>query len=238
MDWLISDLMSLAMIAFAAALVGFFGLSRVAVLIPALMKREIDTFIANEGSSDIQLKGTTKRLAVMMGVASSTVSALTFLEFGFTIKALVFIILAMALIIASAIDLRYKLLPDMISLPILWLGLLVNLDNGFTDIRSAVIGAAAGYAFLFIISRMFVLVAGREGMGDGDLKLLALIGAWGGWQILPVTLLLSSILGVLVAVYYLSRQGGTGSFPFGPALSAAGLISILFLDKIPLYAMI
>jgi leader peptidase (prepilin peptidase)/N-methyltransferase len=111
---------------------------------------------------------------------------------------------------------------------LLWLGLLLNLDGTFTDISSAVVGAAAGYLALWSVFWLFKLTTGKEGMGYGDFKLLAAIGAWLGWQILPLTILLSSLVGAVVgiALIVLRKHGREIPIPFGPYLAAAGLLAL------------
>jgi leader peptidase (prepilin peptidase)/N-methyltransferase len=120
------------------------------------------------------------------------------------------------------------LLPDSITLPLLWLGLLLNLSGTFTDITSAVVGAAAGYLTLWSVFWLFKLTTGKEGMGYGDFKLLAAIGAWLGWQILPLTILLSSLVGAVVgiALIVFRSHGREIPIPFGPYLAAAGLLAL------------
>jgi len=113
-------------------------------------------------------------------------------------------------------------------LPLLWLGLLLNLGGTYTDITSAVVGAAAGYLTLWSVFWLFKLATGKEGMGYGDFKLLAAIGAWLGWQILPLTILLSSLVGAVVGItlIVLRKHGREIPIPFGPYLAAAGLLAL------------
>ena len=139
-----------------------------------------------------------------------------------------------AMIALAFIDFDTFYLPDDITLPLLWIGLLLNLQGTFTDINSAVIGAVAGYLALWAVFWVFKFATGKEGMGYGDFKLLALIGAWGGWQVLPLTLLLSSVVGALVGVFLLRmRKHSIGmAMPFGPYLAIAGWIAVLWGDEI------
>lgn len=165
------------------------------------------------------------------------VEALTGLLFGFaawklggtpaTAGALLFIAAMVAL---TFIDFDTQLLPDDITLPLLWAGLLFNIFGVFTDLRSAVLGAVTGYLSLWSIYWAFKLVTGKEGMGYGDFKLLAAIGAWLGWQMLPVTILLSSLVGAVVgvALIVLARHGRNVPIPFGPYLAAAGVIALFW----------
>lgn len=135
-----------------------------------------------------------------------------------------------AMIALTCIDFDTQLLPDDLTLPLLWLGLLLNLQGTFTDLPSAVIGAMAGYLSLWSVYWLFKLVTGKEGMGYGDFKLLAAIGAWLGWQVLPLTILLSSLVGAVVgiALIVLARHGRNVPIPFGPYLAAAGVIALFW----------
>ena len=138
------------------------------------------------------------------------------------------ILLIWSLIALTFIDFDTQLLPDSITLPLIWLGLLFNLFDTFTDIKSAVIGAVAGYLSLWLVYWSFKLATGKEGMGYGDFKLLAAIGAWLGWQILPLTILLSSAVGAVVgiALIVLAKHGRNVPIPFGPYLASAGLLAL------------
>ncbi len=135
-----------------------------------------------------------------------------------------------AMVALTCIDFDTQLLPDDITLPLLWLGLLLNLWGTYTDLSSAVIGAIAGYLSLWSVYWLFKLVTGKEGMGYGDFKLLAAIGAWLGWQVLPLTILLSSFVGALVgiALIVLARRGRNVPIPFGPYLATAGVIALFW----------
>ena len=155
-------------------------------------------------------------------------------RFGLTWAMAGALIFAWALIALTAIDIDTQLLPDDITLPLLWLGLLVNLNNGFTPLSSAVIGAVAGYLSLWAVYWLFKLTTGKEGMGYGDFKLLGAIGAWLGWKMLPVVILLSSLVGagVGIALIVFTRHGRNTPIPFGPYLAAAGLIALFWGDAI------
>ena len=130
----------------------------------------------------------------------------------------------------SVIDFDTQLLPDSITLPLLWLGLACNLFGLYTDLESAVIGAIAGYMSLWTVYQVFKLLTGKEGMGFGDFKLLALLGAWMGWQVLPVVIILSSLVGAVVgiALIALRDRGRDVPIPFGPYLAAAGWIALIW----------
>lgn len=146
---------------------------------------------------------------------------------GFALAAFVF---TFSLIALTFIDFDTQLLPDDITLPLLWLGLLFNIGGGFTDLQSAVIGAAAGYLSLWTIFWIFKIVTGKEGMGYGDFKLLAAIGAWFGWQLLPAVILLSSVAGSVIGIglIILAKQGREVPMPFGPYLALGGIAALFW----------
>jgi len=155
-------------------------------------------------------------------------------RFGFTVAMAGALVFAWSLVALTAIDIDTQLLPDDITLPLLWVGLLVNLNNGFTPVPSAVIGAVAGYLSLWSVYWLFKLTTGKEGMGYGDFKLLAAIGAWLGWKMLPIVILLSSLVGAIVgvALIVVTRHGRNTPIPFGPYLAAAGLIALFWGETI------
>ncbi len=161
---------------------------------------------------------------------SGALSALLVWRFGSGLAGLATLVFVWLLIAMSFIDLDTQLLPDDLTLPLLWLGLLINLDGTFVPLQEAVIGAAAGYLSLWSIYWLFKLVTGKEGMGHGDFKLLAALGAWLGWKMLPVIILLSSAVGAMVGIglIVLARRGRDIPIPFGPYLAAAGLLALLF----------
>ncbi|RMG31866.1 MAG: prepilin peptidase [Gammaproteobacteria bacterium] len=138
------------------------------------------------------------------------------------------------LIPLTLIDLDHKLLPDGLTLPLLWAGLLASLVPLFVDARTAILGAAAGYLSLWSVYHLFRLVTGREGMGYGDFKLLAALGAWLGWKPLPVVLLGASFVGAVTGITLILVQGRDRHtpIPFGPYLAAAGWIALLWGDRI------
>ena len=155
-------------------------------------------------------------------------------HFGFGIQAAAALALTWALIAASMIDFDHQLLPDSITLPFLWLGLVLNLNDVFTDGASSVVGAVAGYLSLWALYWLFKLATGKEGMGYGDFKLLALLGAWMGWQMLPVIVLLSSLVGAVVGIGLIVLRGRDRNIPipFGPYLAGAGWIALLWGQEI------
>ncbi|MDR2926165.1 MAG: A24 family peptidase [Azoarcus sp.] len=159
---------------------------------------------------------------------TAALSACVALRFGYsmaTAGALVFVWIMIAL---AFIDFDTRLLPDSLTLPLLWMGLVFNLKTGNIPLEDAVIGAVAGYLFLWSVYWLFKIVTGKEGMGHGDFKLLAAIGAWLGWQILPLTIVLASVAGAVfgIALVMLGRHRRSTPMPFGPFLAIAGLLAL------------
>jgi len=155
-------------------------------------------------------------------------------HFGFTWQAGAMLLLTWGLVAMSMIDIDHQLLPDSLVLPLLWLGLILNNFGLFVSLESALWGAVAGYLSLWSVYWLFKLVTGKEGMGYGDFKLLAMLGAWGGWQVLPLTILLSSVVGAVLGTILLRVQRAESStpIPFGPYLAIAGWIALLWGDRI------
>ncbi len=151
-------------------------------------------------------------------------------QLGVSLQALAALLFTWSLIAAAGIDIGHKLLPDSITLPLLWLGLLLALGNVFVSLEDSVIGAMAGYLSLWSVFVLFKLLTGKEGMGHGDFKLLAMLGAWTGWQLLLVIVLTSSLVGAVVGISMIllkKTERGT-QIPFGPYLAAAGWIALLW----------
>jgi len=161
---------------------------------------------------------------------SGLASAYAAWHFGFSLAAFAAIMFLWCMIALSFIDFDTQLLPDSITLPLLWAGLLLNLGGTFVDLGSAVIGAAAGYLSLWCVYWGFRIATGKEGMGFGDFKLLAAIGAWLGWQMLPLVVLASSFVGAVVgiALMVLAKHGRNVPIPFGPYLAVAGAVALLW----------
>jgi leader peptidase (prepilin peptidase) / N-methyltransferase len=161
---------------------------------------------------------------------TSLLAALAAAHFGFGWAAAGSILLICGLIVLTFIDFDTQLLPDSITLPLLWAGLLFNLFGTYTDIQSAIIGAMVGYLSLWSVYWGFKLCTGKEGMGFGDFKLLAALGAWLGWQILPLIILLSSLVGAVVGIglILLAKHGRDVPIPFGPYLASAGLLAVFW----------
>ena len=151
-------------------------------------------------------------------------------HFGFGWAAAGALLLIWALLALTAIDFDTQLLPDDITLPLLWAGLLFNLSGTFTDLHSAVLGAVFGYLALWCVYWLFKLATGKEGMGYGDFKLLAALGAWLGWQMLPLIILLSSLVGAAIGIALMvaARHGRNVPIPFGPYLAGGGLIALFW----------
>ena len=191
--------------------------------------------------SYLLLRGRCSNCQAQISVRYPLVEALTgllslgvVLHFGATPAALAALVLLWGLVALTVIDLDEQLLPDQLTLPLLWLGLLVNIDGLFTDLTSAVTGAAAGYLSLWLVFQVFRLITGREGMGYGDFKLLAVFGAFLGWQMLPLVILLSSLIGAIVGIGLVVLRGRDRQIPipFGPYLAAAGFVALLWGEQI------
>ncbi len=151
-------------------------------------------------------------------------------RYGFSWHTLAALFFVWSMIALAFIDLDTFYLPDDITLPLVWAGLLVNMGGVFVDLQSAVIGAVAGYLALWVVFWSYKLATGKDGMGYGDFKLLAAIGAWLGWKMLPVVILLSSFVGAIVGISLIvfARHGRNVPIPFGPYLVLAGLIALFW----------
>ena len=166
--------------------------------------------------------------------ATAILFLLIALHFGPGIQSLAAIGLTALLIALTGIDIDHQLLPDDLTFLVLWTGLFASLFNVFTDPVSSIIGALAGYLSLWLVYHLFRLLTGKEGMGYGDFKLLAALGAWMGWQMLPLIILLSSILGAVIGVLMIimKRHESSQPMPFGPFIAFAGWIALLWGDGI------
>ena len=151
-------------------------------------------------------------------------------RFGASVRGIAACVLLWSLLALTVIDLDTQLLPDDLTLPLLWAGLIVNIGGVFAPLRDAVIGAVAGYLSLWAIYWLFKLIRGKEGMGYGDFKLLGALGAWLGWQVLPVIVLLSSVVGAVIGITLIVFKGRDKQLPlaFGPYLAIAGAIALFF----------
>ncbi|EUB73812.1 Prepilin peptidase [Pseudomonas sp. GM41(2012)] len=163
-------------------------------------------------------------------LACGLLSAFIAWHFGFGWQACMVLLLSWGLLTMSLIDAEHQLLPDVLVLPLIWLGLILNSFTLFVPLHDALWGAVVGYMALWSVFWLFKLITGKEGMGHGDFKLLAMFGAWGGWQILPLTILLSSMVGAVVGVILLRLRNAKTStpIPFGPYLAIAGWIALLW----------
>jgi leader peptidase (prepilin peptidase)/N-methyltransferase len=162
------------------------------------------------------------------------VAAVAVWRFGYGITAPAAAAMGWALLALTFIDLDRQLLPDSITLPFLWAGLLLNLWGVFVPIEDAVVGAMAGYLTLWTVYWLFKIATGKEGMGHGDFKLLAMLGAWLGWEQLPAIILLSSLVGATVGIALMVFRGHRRQvpIPFGPYLAAAGFIALIYGDEL------
>jgi len=161
-------------------------------------------------------------------------SGLVAWHFGFEWACLGALLLTWSLITLSFIDIDYQLLPDSITLPLMWLGIIFSFFGVYTDLHASVIGAIAGYLSLWLVFHGFKLVTGKEGMGYGDFKLLAALGAWLGWSLLPTIVLLSSLVGAIIGISMIFFRGHQRDIPipFGPYLAAAGWIALMWGSQI------
>lgn len=159
---------------------------------------------------------------------TALLSVITVLVLGVSVESLIALLLVWPLIALTVIDLDTQLLPDSITLPLLWLGLIVNATGGYVSLEAAFWGAVAGYLSLWTIYQLFRILTGKEGMGYGDFKLLAALGAWLGWTMLPAVVLLSSLVGAVtgIAMMVFRQHDRNIPIPFGPYLAAAGLLCL------------
>ncbi|GGC81966.1 type 4 prepilin-like proteins leader peptide-processing enzyme [Undibacterium terreum] len=182
------------------------------------------------GGKCTQCKAPISKRYPLVEAFTGGLSAFLIWHFGSGYAGMASLLFAWLLIAMTFIDADTQLLPDDLTYPLLWCGLLINLHGVFVPLQDAVIGAAAGYLLLWSIYWLFKLTTGKEGMGYGDFKLLAALGAWMGWGMLPIIILLSSIVGAIVGVCMISftKHGKDHPIPFGPYLAAAGLIALLW----------
>ncbi|AMO69439.1 prepilin peptidase [Zhongshania aliphaticivorans] len=187
--------------------------------------------------SYVLLRGRCASCKAPIGLRYPTVEVITalltvfpLLMFGFTTYALAAILFSWILLILTVIDIDHQLLPDQLTLPLIWLGLLFNSVTGSIPLQDAVWGAIGGYLSLWSVFWLFKLLTGKEGMGYGDFKLLAALGAWLGWQYLPLIILLSSVVGAVFGglVMLLRRSDSSMPMPFGPYLAGAGWIALFW----------
>ena len=170
----------------------------------------------------------------MVELATALLSAFVVWYYGPTMQAVAALLLTWALIALSVIDFREQLLPDAITLPFLWFGIALSLLAVFTDLKSSVLGAMAGYLALWSVYHLFRMLTGKEGMGFGDFKLLAMLGAWLGWQYLPAIVIVSSLVGAVMGLALITLRGRDRNvpIPFGPFLATAGWITLVWGEEI------
>jgi leader peptidase (prepilin peptidase)/N-methyltransferase len=166
----------------------------------------------------------------LVEAATAILSVIVVLHFGYSWQSAAALLFTWTLIPLFLIDFDHQLLPDSITLPLLWAGLLLSLSGTFIDSTGSIIGAVAGYLSLWSIYHLFRLATGKEGMGYGDFKLLGAIGAWTGWQLLPVVILFSSVVGAVIGIALILFRGRDHNLPmpFGPFLAAAGWLTLLW----------
>jgi len=170
----------------------------------------------------------------LIEILSAGLVAVVAWKFGISLQAGMAMLLTWGIICLSFIDYDHQYLPDNITLPFLWLGLFLNLNGLFVDLASAVIGAMAGYLILWLVYQLFKKFTGKEGMGYGDFKLLAMLGAWLGWQALPAVILLSTLVGSIIGIFLIlfKQHDRSHPIPFGPYLAVAGWIALLWGNEI------
>ena len=170
----------------------------------------------------------------LIELSTGLVSGFVAYRFGFGFAAFAALGFTWCMIVLSAIDVETMLLPDVIVVPALWAGLLLSLGNVFVDLHSSLIGAVAGYLALWSVYMLFKVVTGKEGMGHGDFKLLALIGAWMGWQSLPAVILIASVIGAVLGITLIAaaRHDRGRPLPFGPFLAGAGWLELVWHEQL------
>lgn len=163
-------------------------------------------------------------------ILGAALAALVAWRFGYSMALAYGLVFAWVMLALAFIDFDTQLLPDDLTLPLLWVGLIANVAGTYTDLRSAVLGAVGGYMILWCVYWAFRLIAKKEGMGFGDFKLLAAIGAWTGWQVLPVVIVISAGLGAVIGsiALALSKKGADTRIPFGPYLALGGVAALLW----------
>ena len=199
----------------------------------ALGDDEIDYSIIQQFGRTVGKEKIEKNTPIMEAL-TGIMSGFIAWHFGYGFITVAAFIFVWSMIALAFIDLDTQLLPDEVTLPLLWIGLLINLGNSFTDISSAVIGAASGYIFLWLIYWCFRIATGKEGMGYGDFKLLAVIGAWFGWKMLPLVILLSSLAAVVIGIVLIivAKNKRDAPFPFGPYLVGSGFVALFWGDQL------
>lgn len=175
----------------------------------------------------------------LVEIATALLSMLVAYQYGFSWQTLGLLVFTWTLVALFMIDAQTMLLPDDLTYPLLWLGILLNMNGGFVPLADSVLGAVFGYLSLWSIYHLFKLLTGKEGMGYGDFKLLAALGAWGGWQILPFVIFASSALGALFGITWMliKRNGQSLPMPFGPWLAMAGFVAMIWHEEVVRFSM-
>lgn len=170
----------------------------------------------------------------LVELATALLSVLVAWRVGYGLELLALLGFTWVLVALFMIDAKTMLLPDALTFPLLWAGLLLNIDNRFASLPDAVLGAVIGYLSLWTVFHLFRLLTGKEGMGHGDFKLLAALGAWGGWQILPFVIFASSVFGAVFGILWMIAKRSRESLPmpFGPWLAVAGFVAVLWREEI------
>jgi leader peptidase (prepilin peptidase)/N-methyltransferase len=201
--------------------------------ITALENIPIVSWLALRGKCS-QCKAPISARYPIVEAVSGILSGLLVWHFGSGWTGLATLVFTYLLLSMTLIDVDHKELPDDLTYPLLWLGLLINLNGNFVPLRDAVIGAVAGYLFLWIVARAYEAVRGQIGMGEGDFKLLAGLGAWFGWKMLPTIIVLSSFVGAAIgiAMILIGRRKKGEHIPFGPYLAGAGMIALFYAPEL------
>jgi leader peptidase (prepilin peptidase)/N-methyltransferase len=175
----------------------------------------------------------------LVEITTALLSMLVAYQYGFSWQTLGLLVFTWTLIALFMIDAQTMLLPDDLTYPLLWVGLLLNMNGWFVPLADSVLGAVFGYLSLWSIYHLFKLLTGKEGMGYGDFKLLAALGAWGGWQILPFVIFVSSAFGALFGIAWMliKRNGQSLPMPFGPWLAMAGFVAMIWHQEVVRFSM-
>jgi leader peptidase (prepilin peptidase)/N-methyltransferase len=186
------------------------------------------------GGKCSQCRSTISLRYPLVEAATALLSLITILYFGASYTGMAALLLTWTLIALTLIDADTQLLPDNMTLPLVWIGLMLNSQGLFTSLESALWGAVFGYLSLWSVYQLFKLLTGKEGMGYGDFKLLAALGAWFGWQLLPIIILLSSLVGAIIGIGMILLKGKDKNIPipFGPYLAIAGWITLIWGNEI------
>ena len=231
-NFLLNHLFFCYLILFLLSLIIGIFLNKVIVRLPLILQQQWQheaRLILNLPNKISEIKTVNKHY-FLIEIVSALLSIFVVLHFGITLQTVFALLFTWALLLLFWIDLEHLLLPDNITLPLLWLGLLINLNDLFADIYSAVIGASVGYIFLWLVAWIFKKLTGKTGMGQGDFKLFAACGAWFGWQLLPYILLIAAVTGTIISTIFvlLKKQQRDKPIPFGTYLALAGWCVLLW----------